>query len=70
MILEVFSSIFSDKKSQLLIDFAVFCDHTCSRQQELNQHPAFMQKIDLSKPLTPEVEGLMAMKYESDSAQG
>ncbi|KAI0209497.1 Tetratricopeptide repeat protein 4 [Lamellibrachia satsuma] len=38
--------------------------------EELNQHPAFMQKIDLSKPLTPEVEGLMAMKYESDSAQG
>ncbi|KAK2193938.1 hypothetical protein NP493_4g02022 [Ridgeia piscesae] len=36
---------------------------------ELNQHPAFMKDIDLSKPLTPAVEGMMAMKYESDSAR-
>ena len=43
---------------------------TCCIQQELNQHPAFMRDIDLSKPLSSAVEGMMAMKYESDSAQG
>ena len=29
-----------------------------------------MRDIDLSKPLSSAVEGMMAMKYESDSAQG
>ncbi|KAK6179972.1 hypothetical protein SNE40_012209 [Patella caerulea] len=34
--------------------------------EELERHPAFAEEIDLSKPLTTEVEGLMALKYECD----
>jgi len=35
--------------------------------EELKQHPAFMTEIDATKPLHPALEGLQALKYESDS---
>ncbi len=38
--------------------------------QELNQHPAFIKEFDPSKPMSPAMEALMALKYESDSAKG
>ncbi|XP_005097943.1 tetratricopeptide repeat protein 4 [Aplysia californica] len=34
--------------------------------EELKSHPAFMKDIDWSKPLPPEVEGLMQLKYECE----
>jgi len=34
--------------------------------EELKNHPCFIKEIDYSKPLPPEIEGLMALKYESD----
>ena len=35
--------------------------------EELKQHPAFMTDYDLTKPLPEALEGLQAMKYQSDS---
>nr|KAG5695983.1 hypothetical protein BaRGS_023362 [Batillaria attramentaria] len=35
--------------------------------EELKNHPAFMTDVDWSKPLSPEMEGLMALKYESEN---
>lgn len=35
--------------------------------EELKNHPAFIKEIDYSKPLPPEIEGLMQLKYESDN---
>ncbi|GFR95480.1 tetratricopeptide repeat protein 4 [Elysia marginata] len=35
--------------------------------EELKNHPAFMKEIDYSKPLPPEIEGLMQIKYESEN---
>lgn len=35
--------------------------------EELKNHPAFMKEVDWSKPLSPEMEGLMALKYESEN---
>ncbi|GFO38807.1 tetratricopeptide repeat protein 4 [Plakobranchus ocellatus] len=35
--------------------------------EELKNHPAFLQEIDYSKPLPPEIEGLMQLKYESEN---
>ncbi|KAK3729528.1 hypothetical protein RRG08_044043 [Elysia crispata] len=35
--------------------------------EELQSHPAFMQEIDYSKPLHPDVEGLIQLKYESEN---
>ncbi|KAH9495453.1 Tetratricopeptide repeat protein 4 [Bulinus truncatus] len=35
--------------------------------EELKNHPAFMTEIDWSKPLPPEIEGLMQLKYESEN---
>merc|ERR1711860_459494 len=32
----------------------------------IKNHPAFLKELDLSKPLPPEVEGLMQLKYESE----
>lgn len=34
--------------------------------QELENHPAFMQEWDPSKPVTAEMEGLMRLKYECE----
>lgn len=34
--------------------------------EELNNHPCFIKEIDYSKPLPSEIEGLMALKYESE----
>ena len=34
------------------------------------KHPFFMKEIDYSKPLPPEVEGLMQLKYESEDPTG
>lgn len=34
--------------------------------EELASHPAFMKEVDPSQPLSPEMEGLMRLKYESD----
>lgn len=34
--------------------------------EELENHPAFMQEWDASKPVTPEMEGLMKLKYECE----
>lgn len=36
--------------------------------EELKQHPAFMTEIDYSKPLSPMVEGLQALKYDSEQS--
>ena len=38
--------------------------------QELNEHPAFMSQFDASQPMSAAMEGLQALKYESDSQQG
>ena len=38
--------------------------------QELKTHPAFMDEIDPSQPLSAATEGMMAMKYESDDLVG
>ncbi|GFO42337.1 tetratricopeptide repeat protein 4 [Plakobranchus ocellatus] len=38
--------------------------------EELKNHPAFLQEIDYSKPLPPEIEGLMQLKYESENPTG
>lgn len=38
--------------------------------QELKNHPAFMTDIDWSKPLPPEIEGLMQLKYETANPTG
>ncbi|PVD22998.1 hypothetical protein C0Q70_16259 [Pomacea canaliculata] len=35
--------------------------------QELQNHPAFLKEVDWSKPLSPEMEALMAIKYESEN---
>jgi hypothetical protein len=35
--------------------------------QQLKQHPAFMTEFDPSQPLSPEMEALQALKYESES---
>ncbi|BFZ03302.1 hypothetical protein BsWGS_06340 [Bradybaena similaris] len=35
--------------------------------EELKNHPAFLKDIDWSKPLPPEIEGLMQLKYESEN---
>ncbi|CAL1547413.1 unnamed protein product [Lymnaea stagnalis] len=35
--------------------------------EELKSHPAFMTDIDWSKPLPPEIEGLMQLKYECEN---
>ncbi|XP_059139193.1 tetratricopeptide repeat protein 4-like isoform X2 [Physella acuta] len=35
--------------------------------EELKNHPAFMTDIDWSKPLPPEIEGLMQLKYETEN---
>lgn len=37
--------------------------------EELKNHPAFIKDIDLSKPLHPLTEALIAMKYESDDLE-
>jgi len=34
--------------------------------EELKNHPCFLKEIDYTKPLPPEIEGLMALKYESE----
>lgn len=34
--------------------------------EDLENHPAFMQEWDPSKPITPEMEGLMRLKYECE----
>jgi len=34
--------------------------------EDIMKHPFFMKEIDYSKPLPPEVEGLMQLKYESE----
>ena len=36
--------------------------------QELKYHPAFMTEFDPSQEMSPEMEGLQQLKYESDSA--
>lgn len=35
--------------------------------EDLTNHPAFMTEVDWSKPLTPELEALMALKYEDEN---
>ncbi|KAK3592062.1 hypothetical protein CHS0354_019318 [Potamilus streckersoni] len=34
--------------------------------KELETHPAFIKEVDWSKPLSPEMEGLMSLKYEEE----
>lgn len=34
--------------------------------EALGKHPAFMNEVDLSQPLSPEMEGLMRLKYECE----
>ena len=38
--------------------------------QDLTNHPAFMTEVDWSKPLTPELEALMKLKYEDENPTG
>jgi len=38
--------------------------------QDLTNHPAFMTEVDWSKPLTPELEALMRLKYEDENPTG
>jgi hypothetical protein len=38
--------------------------------QELKKHPAFMTEYDASKPMSPALEGLQALMYQSDSNDG
>ena len=38
--------------------------------QELQNHPAFMKEFDVTKPMSPALEGLMALKYDTDDAIG
>lgn len=38
--------------------------------QELKQHPAFMTEYDPSAPMSPEMEGLIALKYEGGDTTG
>ena len=38
--------------------------------EELKQHPAFMTEFDPSKPMSPEMEALIALKYEGNDAVG
>ena len=38
--------------------------------KEMKQHPAFMTEFDESKPLTPALEALQILKYESPSNDG
>ncbi|KAL5021245.1 hypothetical protein ScPMuIL_000400 [Solemya velum] len=35
---------------------------------ELKQHPAFLEEIDYSQPLSPDIEALMALKFESEDS--
>ncbi|XP_052090361.1 tetratricopeptide repeat protein 4-like isoform X3 [Mytilus californianus] len=35
--------------------------------EDLANHPAFMTEVDWSKPLTPELEALMKLKYEDEN---
>ncbi|KAL3869098.1 hypothetical protein ACJMK2_041823 [Sinanodonta woodiana] len=35
--------------------------------KELETHPAFIKEVDWSKPLSPELEGLMVLKYEEEN---
>lgn len=37
--------------------------------QELKKHPAFMTEFDPSQEMSPELEGLQQLKYESDSKE-
>lgn len=32
--------------------------------QDIDNHPAFMKEWDPSKPMTPELEALISLKYE------
>ncbi|XP_013409657.1 tetratricopeptide repeat protein 4 [Lingula anatina] len=34
--------------------------------EELMQHPAFLKEIDYSKPLSPELQGLISLRYEDN----
>jgi hypothetical protein len=46
-------------------------DLSCSAlHQELKKHPAFMTDYDETKPMSPALEGLQALKYQSDSNDG
>lgn len=47
----------AEEKKELTIDEKI---------EELYRHPAFMQEIDFSKPLSPDLEGLMRLKYEDE----
>ena len=38
--------------------------------QELKQHPVFMTEFDETKPMSEAMEGLQALKYESNDNDG
>ena len=52
----------SDKKDSAIANMSVD-----EFYEELKQHPAFMSECDLTKPLPEALEGLQAVKYQSDS---
>ena len=60
-------NMITDCNSKLRLSSMRLFAHRC---QELQSHPAFMSEMDESRPMSAAMEGLQALKYESESADG